>query len=84
MYCVSLDSQLITQSIDIIDGKVWGKIQGDICHELETHHFSSIFFQHGYLSYSLICVRHWLPIDEICPEERNSQSIDEGLSFCFM
>ena len=48
---MSLDSQLLTLSIDIISNGIAYGMSVKTCHELEKTYFSHIFFEHGFLTY---------------------------------
>ena len=50
MHCISLGSQILTLSIDMINNEISGGMIVILCHQLKIAHFSHIFFEHGYLT----------------------------------
>ena len=62
MYCILLDGQISTLSIDMINNKFGRGMIMILCHQMKIAHFVHIFFKHGYL---IIAIRlKTIPIAE--------------------
>ena len=46
MYCISLNSQISTLSIDVINNEIGRGMVVILCHQLKIAQFSHIFFEH--------------------------------------